>query len=385
MRILHTSDWHLGRSFHGYSLVDHTRQVLAALTEMVRREKVDVVLIAGDVFDHANPAAVQYQILEEQLLALRQAGAAVIAISGNHDNPLRLGFQSTWAARSNVHIITAKDGFRHPITIPDAHGQVDFYGIAYLEPRQSTALYAGAHCESQQALLTAVTAEIRELAAQRGNRAVVLAHCFAVASGQQEHPKEAAGLHRDITAGGIDYVDAANFAGFSYAALGHLHGRQTLAPHVRYSGAPVYFSFGEVHRERGVWLVDLDAAGVSEVTWHALPVPRPLTRLRGTLEELLQLPGSDDWVEATLTDAVLPAEPMRQLQQIFPFCAALRHEPPEQQLASDAVSSYRERIAEKTPLQVAEGFLEFVRAGQPASELERELLAAAQTEDQDAN
>lgn len=394
MRLLHTSDWHLGRSFHGHPTVPQLREVLAELPRLVREYRVDAVLVAGDVFDHAAPAADLYAVLAEVIRAIREAGAVVVLTSGNHDNASRLGFQAEWAALGGVHVLAAADAYRRPVVLHDEHGTVDVYGIPYLEPMLQRALYPGENLRTHHELLARVTIEISELRAARGNRSVVMAHCFAVnaavpsavsdssqsAEGSRDasdYREAAAGLQRDVTSGGLDLVPASVFAAFDYAALGHLHGRQTLGEGVRYSGAPLHLSFSEAGKPRGAWLVELDAAGRSSVEWLDLPVPRRLTRLRGPLETVLT-DGSyeefeQDWVQVTLTDAVRPIDAMRRLRERFPFCAQLAFAP--EGAAPRAKRSYTARVERRADLEVVDEFLQHVRAGEGASAGEREILA----------
>lgn len=388
MRLLHTSDWHLGRSFHGHSTLPHLRAVLSAIPAMVRKHEVDVVLVAGDVFDHAAPAAELYGVLAEAIRGIRMAGAEVILISGNHDNAIRLGFQAEWAALGGVHVLTRADGFRRPLELTDAHGAVDFYGIPYLEPMLHRDLYPEERLREHRELLGRVAGEIRELRRERGNRSVVLSHCFAVNTGGKPQEVAAAAnesgadLVWDLTAGGLDLVPADLFADHDYVALGHLHGRSELAPNIRYSGAPLHFSFGEAGRPRGMWLVEIDANGLGAVEWLSLPVPRQLTRLRGPIEALIADPeyasAEEDWVEAVLTDPVRPLDAMRRLRDRFPHCARIEFAPEGGENADRR--SYSARIAERSDEEVVDEFLRHVRNGHGLETEEREVLAEVLSE-----
>ncbi|MEB4613328.1 metallophosphoesterase family protein, partial [Leucobacter sp. M11] len=134
MRLLHTSDWHLGRTFHGHPTTDALRTVLDALIAQVREHRVDAVLVSGDIFDHAAPAADLYRVLSDVFREIRAAGAHIVAISGNHDSATRLGFQAEWAALAGVHVRTDPRRMREPVTLHDEHGPVHLIGLPYLEP-----------------------------------------------------------------------------------------------------------------------------------------------------------------------------------------------------------------------------------------------------------
>ena len=369
MRILHTSDWHIGRTFHGHTTLEALREVLAALVEQVREHRVELVLVAGDVFDSPTPSADCYTLLTDTLVALRDTGAHVVVTSGNHDSAARLGFQSR-LLRDGIHVRTDPARVHEPVTVTDADGPVHVYGIPYLEPALLRHVWDGVR--TQEAAITHAMGLITADLAGRGGRSVVMAHCFAAGVEPTPH------LERDIQQGGLDVVPLAVFDGIDYTALGHIHGRQRLSDRVRYSGAPLHYSFGEGDKPRGSWLVDLDADGGVSATWLDLPVPRRLVTLRAPMAELLddeRFEGyRDAWVQAEYTDTLPEREAMRRLQQRFPHCAMVVHAPAERPVGE--TRSYAERVrAARSDAELIDAFLVHVRAGEGASERERELMA----------
>jgi exonuclease SbcD len=375
MKILHTSDWHIGRSFHGNSTLAHLQTVLDALVAAVEKHRVHVVVVSGDIFDSATPAAENYDVLTRTLTAIRAAGAAVILTSGNHDSATRLGFNSGFTGLSGIHIITRPDQHDQPITIDDDHGPVHFYGVPYLEPslvrhHYQGMLEAGRELRSHAQVLGFVMDRVRTDLARRGGRSVVLSHAFIV-------DVEPSDVERDITAGGLDLVPLGTFDGPDYVALGHIHSRAELSPRVRYSGAPLHYSFSESNKPRGAWLVELDAAGLGAVDWIELPIPRRLTVLTGELDGLLTDSANarfeNDWVSAILTDRVRPMDAMRRLQARFPHAATLEYRPSV--TAESDTKTYSERIAAKSDTAIVDDFLALVRNGMGASDTERALIA----------
>lgn len=372
MKLLHTSDWHIGRTFHGHSTLAALGLVLDALVETVRAERIDAVLVAGDVFDSAVPAAEHFTLLTRTLEAIRAAGADVVLTSGNHDSPARLGFQAGLLRSSGVHVLTDPEAYAEPVVLRDASGlEVGVYGIPFLEP----ALYRHRHPEESlrrhEEVLAFAMGRVRAAAEAAGRPWVVLAHCFAVGA-------PAAVLERDITAGGLDYVSVEHFAAADYAALGHIHGRAELLPNVRYCGAPLHYSFGEAAKPRGGWLVTIGAEGLEGVEWSPLPVPRRLSVIEGRLAELLADPSlaefEADWVSAVLTDAVRPLDAMASLQARFAGCATLEHRPPH---AAAEPRAYAERIRGRSDVDVVDDFLAHVRGGHGATATERALTLDA--------
>ncbi|WP_413319145.1 exonuclease SbcCD subunit D [Agrococcus sp. 1P02AA] len=403
MRLLHTSDWHVGRTFHGADTLGALAGVLGELASIVRQQRIDVVLVAGDVYDSAMPAGRHVEALTQALAEIRAAGAEIVLSSGNHDSAARLGANAGFARAGGLHLSTqALDPESWRIELADAHGPVHVYALPYLEPVLLRAALPGAGVATQADAVRWAMEAVRASRAQRPGRAVVLAHCFAAAigdgsagaqgaaehgaaeQGAAEHAAaERAAAHelddapRDITAGGLDVVPASVFEGVDYVALGHIHSRQELTPSVRYSGAPLHYSFRERSPERGGWLVELDADGLGAVTWVDLPVPRALTTIEGDLAELLTDPRLDgtegDWLRARLTDRVRPIDAMRQLQRRWPHCA-------EVDWIGGATApqvELRERLARRSEGEIVDDFLAHVRSGAGASEGEAALVRDA--------
>jgi exonuclease SbcD len=397
MRLLHTSDWHLGRSLHRADLRAAQSAFLDHLVDTVRAEKVDAVLVAGDIYDRAVPSVDAVELCEDALLRLNATGARIVLISGNHDSARRLGFGSGLLDQAGVHLRTRPGALARPVLLEDGHGPVAVYGIPYLEPdavrgelpqnppdSQNTADTAAPHSQTgggpigrgpigrgHAGVLGHAVRSIRADAEGRGvRRQVVMAHGWVAGGAASES-------ERDITVGGVGQVPAALFDGFSYVALGHLHGQQTVAPHLRYSGSPLPYSFSEAAHRKGSWLVDLDGDGTISAEQLPAPVFRRLSVLRGQLGDLLTSaayrPQEDDFVSVTLTDPSRPEGAMDKLRSRFPHVLVLAFEP-EGVLPDER--GYRARVAGRDDLSVAAEFVSHVRHA-PASATEQKLLRAA--------
>jgi exonuclease SbcD len=397
MRLLHTSDWHLGRSFHGVGMLDAQRAFVDQLVARVKELSVDVVLIAGDVYDRALPGVDVVGLLDEALVRLTGAGARVVLTSGNHDSAIRLGFASRLLERGGVHLRTRLAELDTPLMIPlgvtdgdphggdghddDSHGEdgrrpaLAIYGIPWLEPRlvaDQLGVDSASHFDVTRAATERIRQDLARRSASRTVHSVVLAHTFA--SGGISSDSE-----RDLSIGGVGAVPLDLFTGFSYTALGHLHGRQALSPEVRYSGSPLAYSFSEATHQKGGWIIDVDESGVTGVEPVQWDAPRKLAVLRGTIDELLES-AEHSWAEeaycqVTLTDPQRPAQAMERLRVRFPDTLVLGFDP--QGAAPSAKISYSSRLAEaEDDLSVCCGFLEHVR-GREADEAEKAVLAEA--------
>ena len=323
MRILHTSDWHLGRSFHREGMLDHQAGFVDHLIGVVESEQVDLVVVSGDIYDRALPHVDAVRLADETFARLASSRARVVLTSGNHDSAQRLGFGSRLIDAAGVFLRTDASCVGTPVVLDDDHGPVAVHGIPYLDPQllhDAWQLPARSH----EAALTAAMGRIRADLAARPMRSVVLAHAF-VAGGRVSESE------RDISVGGISVVPTSLFDGISYTARGHLHGRAVLGEALRYSGSPLAYSFSEASHTKGMWLVDLGRDGVVATEFVEAPVPRRLARLTGDLETLLTDPAlawaEDHWVQATLTDAVRPSQPMDRLRERFPHTLVLAFAP----------------------------------------------------------
>lgn len=367
MRILHTSDWHLGRTLHKVDLHEHQAAFLDWLVALVQERQVDVVVVPGDVYDRAVPAVSSVRLLDRALARLAEH-ATVVITPGNHDSADRLGFGRE-LMRAGIHLLTDLPGIDHPVSVEDEHGEVLFFGLPYLEPDIARTALAGEGepplARSHEAVTRAALDRVRERAAAHpGARTVVLAHTFVTGG-------EGSDSERDLSVGGVDSVPSGVLSGIDYLALGHLHGCQDLSAQVGapawYSGSPLAFSFSERRHRKAVLLVELGERGEVTVERVATPVPRRLTELRGTLEEILtrREEHGEDWVKAVVTDPARPAHLQEQLREAFPQLLLTEYAPEGRERSAVAPVVRREA----DPLEVMDQFFaDATGAGPDAAE-----------------
>ena len=389
MRLLHTSDWHLGRALHGESLLAPQAAFLDWLLTQAVSQEVDAVVVAGDVYDRAVPPVDAVRLLDRTLTAFAGAGIPMLIISGNHDSAVRLGFGSGLSEAAGIHLRTSPADLARPLVLTDGAGELAVYGIPYLLP-DAVMAELGAD-RSHESVLAAAAALIHADAAARGiGRVVIAAHAFVI-SGAGADPvggaPESCDSERDIRVGGVAHAPASVFGDACYVALGHLHGQQLVSSGgsvgpatVRYSGSPLAFSFSEKDHHKSVSVVDIGPGGEVLVTPLATPVPRPLREVRGTLDELLARADGDlaglagAWVKAVLTDRVRPAAPMERLREKWPHTIALDFQPAGGLVAPEADLS---RLARATdPVEICGLFVEYAGGG-PPEPAERQVLADA--------
>lgn len=375
MKLLHTSDWHIGRTLEKNSLEDAHALYFDHLVEIVQEHNVDALLVSGDVYDRALPSAESIAVLDSVLRRLVPL-TKVIITSGNHDSAQRLGFNGHFTELAGLHYRTTIEGIARPVLLEKDGETVAVYGIPYLEPATSLAAVMELcgttekpESATHQSVLKIVLDFIREHAQHNGYaNTVIMSHAwFAGAAGSESE--------RTIAVGGLENVPLDYLDGFTYAALGHIHKPHDLRPHVHYSGSPIKFSFSEINQTKVSLLVDI-ADGLNSVTKIETPVFREMVHLEGTLEDLLtneaHEPYTGHWVRAKLTMNELPAHAMDNLRQRFPFI--LKLELP--QVGTEV--GKLQNVHEMSPEDFCCGFLDFARGEtRPVTDWEREQIHAA--------
>jgi len=377
MRLLHTSDWHLGRTLHGVDLLDHQAAFLDHLVDVVRTEDVDAVVVAGDVYDRAIPPVEAVTLLSDTLARLAER-TTVVLTSGNHDSATRLGFGAA-LMRERVQLRTRVAGLARPVEVTDRAGRTALvYGLPYLDPdtvRTELAEPDGPPlARSHEAVTAAAMARVRaDLAARSGGerpRSVVAAHAFVVGGVASES-------ERDIRVGGVDHVPSHVLGGVDYVALGHLHGPQAVSgppgTTMRYSGSPLAYSFSEQRHAKSSVLVDLSDEVRTELV--PAPVPRRLADLTGELADLLGAAGEphvDDWVRVVVTDERRPDDLYARVRARFPHALVVQHRPPQ----GEVTTRLRAVTAAADPVEVACDFVAHVSGARPDAD-ELAVLRAA--------
>lgn len=389
MRILHTSDWHIGRTLHGADLASAHAVYFDHLVETVRREDVTAVLVAGDVYDRALPSVESVELLEDVLMRL-SALTRVVITPGNHDSATRLGFGSG-LFRDRLSIRSKPADAACPFVVPDltGGGSVLVYAVPYLDP--DTTRYALGETDengvrrplarSHEAVTTEVMKRVRRdlNERRRGSSAripaVLMAHAFVIGG-------QASDSERDIRVGGVDSVPHAVFGGegetVDYVALGHLHGPQRVGPEVgpgpvlRYSGSPVAFSFSEMHHRKSSTTIEFGASGVvTSIQLVEAPVTRHLSEVRGDLPAVLGTrfqSQRDDWVRVVVTGNHRPTDLVTAVKRAFPNALEVHFE-----LDGGVPRLHGPRPDAADPLEVIGEFVEQV-SNQQADERERLVL-----------
>ncbi|CAD5108010.1 exonuclease subunit SbcD [Zestomonas carbonaria] len=295
MRLLHTSDWHLGQHFMGKTREAEHRAFLAWLLEQVREREVDAVLVAGDVFDTGAPPSYARELYNHFIVELRQAGAELVILGGNHDSVATLGESRTLLAELGTRVIpgVGSDPGDQLLVLHRRDGAPGaiLCAIPFIRPRDVLQSQAGQSAQDkQQSLQQAIQDHYRtlyQLAETRrdelggGLPIVATGHLTTVGASASESVRE-------IYVGALEAFPTNAFPPAAYIALGHIHRPQKVGglEHIRYCGSPIPLSFDEARQDKEVLLVELDAGGLRAVTPLAVPCFQPLLSVAGSLEQL---------------------------------------------------------------------------------------------------
>ncbi len=325
MKILHTADWHLGKSFNNYNLLEEQRSVLQHLLEIVRREKPDMMLLAGDIYDRSVPPAEAVRLFDEIMSEIiLECKVPVIAIAGNHDNPERINYCNYLLKRQGLHIFGSIQIPLQPIVMEDAFGEIYFYPIPYTEPEVLRYYTRDDKIRSHEQVMQWVVQHIQEKH-PAGKRKVLIGHAFI--GGGTESESE-----RQLLVGGAAHISPSLFTDFDYVALGHLHQPQVfLEGKMRYSGSLLKYSFSEAHHQKSVCLLEMDGEGKVQTRLLPLIPPKDVRRIKGKIENrIFQLSQeeadlqTEDLLEVTLENEEIVPNAMQIVQKQYPNAMTLK-------------------------------------------------------------
>lgn len=315
MRIIHTSDWHLGRIFHGIHLTNDQAYILDQFVELVKDSNPDVILVSGDIFDRSVPPTEAVNLLDDVVSRIiLNHGIPIIIIAGNHDSADRLGFGSRLLQKKGLNIFGKFRKSFDQVVLYDQHGPVNFYSLPYVEPATIRDMLEDetihTHDETMLKLIEYIKGKM-----DKKSRNILLAHTF-VAGGEESESE------RPLSVGGSGIVNAAYFKDFDYVALGHLHKAQKVGTDkIRYSGSLMKYSFSEANHKKTVSIIDIDGEENIAIENIELKPKRDLRKIEGFLEDILQGPqtgeNKDDYLMITLKDEGAILDPIGKIRKVY--------------------------------------------------------------------
>ena len=334
MKIIHTSDWHIGKIVNEFSMIEDQKYILQNLIKLIDEEKPEVLIIAGDIYDRSIPPVEAVELLNNTLNEIViNKGVKVVAISGNHDSGERVSFGSEILERQGLYIAGKDNKLFKKVTIEENNEKVNFYLIPYKDPAVIRKLTENKNIKSHNDAMIEILNKIK-LGINFNEINFIVAHGYvtmyrdkAKNLSDEEMYKvanlEVSESERPLSIGGAELIDCNIFNEFDYVALGHLHGRQKISrDEVRYSGSLLKYSFSEVNQKKGVTLVNINKNKEITIDLKELKSIRDLRIIKGDIEELIELGRSDerkeDYIQAILTDEGEIINPIEKLRSIYP-------------------------------------------------------------------
>lgn len=316
MKFIHTSDLHIGKKIFETSLLEDQKVMLDQILGIALEERVDALVIAGDIYDRSVPATEAVALLDEFLTRFAEEKIPVIMISGNHDSPERVGFADKILEKQGIYIAGNYEGNLRRVELEDGFGKVVFICLPFVKP----AVVKGTDCgEAVEEIL-----KREDIDFQENIRYVLVTHYFV--TGESGETPELSESETGIDVGGIDNVPAKLFSDFDYVALGHIHKAQQIGQgKIYYSGSPIKYAFSEAGSSKSVNLVELKEKGDMTVCRKFLKPLHEMRCIKGELaelikQEILHAPDTDenDYIQAVLTDREELINPIAALRSVYP-------------------------------------------------------------------
>lgn len=370
MRLLHIADLHIGKRVCEFSMLGDQRHVLAQVVALLREREVDALLVAGDLYDKAQPSSGAVALVDWFLSEVEATGVPAVVIPGNHDSAERVAYAGTLLARQGIHVAPVYDGSIEPVELEDVWGPVRIWPVPFLRPATVRHFFPdeeiATYTDAMRVALEACGA-CGEGAGACRNVAVV--HQFVTAGGVEPERSDS-----EVSVGGLDNVDAGVLSTFDYVALGHVHRPQRVGrPAVRYAGSILKYSFSEARDTKSATLVELGAPG-EEPAVELVPLEplHDLRSIRGPLAELVapEVVGaadSDDYLHVVLTDEGPAIDAMARLRALYPNVMGVEYDNARTRAAGLQAGEAAPEDGEALPLELFGEFFER-QNGRPLSE-----------------
>lgn len=313
MKIMHLSDLHIGKKVNEYSMLQDQIYILKEILRIIDNEKVETVIIAGDVYDRSLPPNEALELFDEFLYQLSSRNVNVFVISGNHDSPERISYGGRMMTENKIFLSPVYDGNVKPISLNDDYGEVNFYLLPFVRPADIRRYFPDENIENYT---DAVKVAIDNMNVDFNERNILVTHQFVTGAELSES--------EDIIVGGTDNVSGEVFDGFDYVALGHIHREQTVGKdNIRYCGTPLKYSFSEAKNIKSVTILDFNDKGNIEYSKIPLTPFRDMREIRGTYYELTlkssyESTNTEDYLHITLTDEEDIPDAIGKLRSIYP-------------------------------------------------------------------
>jgi len=366
MKFAHISDLHLGKRIHQFSMIEDQKYILEKIVEIVKEEKVDGILLAGDIYDKIYPSAEAVALFDSFLVHLAKEEIRIFVISGNHDSPERIAFLGELTKKAGVHLSQVYNGKIDAIDMEDEFGKVHIYLLPFIKPVHVR------HFFPEEKILNyteAMEVVIRNMNLNTEDRNILVAHQFVTGAGRSDS--------EEISVGGLDNVEVDVFGDFDYVALGHIHRPQNMGSQkVRYSGTPLKYSFSEWQDEKSITIIQLGEKDDLDIKVIPLIPRQDMVKIRGTFLEVMNpvnFPKLEvnSYLHITLLDEMDIPDAFNRLTSVYPNLMQMEYD--NLRTRERRNLQVRKEVARISPLDIFAGLYETMN-NQPMSEVQREYL-----------
>lgn len=372
MKILHLADLHIGKIIYEQSLLEDQEYMLKQIEKIIEKEKIEAVLISGDIYDRSIPPADAVEVLDKFLNNLiKILKVKVFIISGNHDSKERLNFGSKIFENDGLYIQTTYNGRIRKVELDE---KINIYMLPFIKPIEVKQYFENEKIETYNDAIKNII-ENEKLDKTKIN--ILMAHQFVTSGTTNPETCES----ETINVGGIDNVDASNFSEFDYVALGHIHGPQKIGEEkIRYSGTMLKYSFSEVNHHKSVVIIEIKNGKVDFKLEPLIPL-RDMRKIQGPIEELVKKENYEgtnqqDYIKAIITNEEAIYDAIGQIRKIYPNTLSLDILNSKSYNSDMNIENF-EKIKEKSEFELFNDFYEFqnsVRLDEEQSEIIKKVI-----------
>ena len=355
LKLMHLSDLHLGKSVLEQSMILDQKYIIDKIINIVKDRQIDIVMIAGDIYDKGIPSIEAVNLFSSFLTRLYKLGVKVLVISGNHDSKDRLAFGNELFIDNGVYIESIFNGVLRKEVFEDNNGKLNIFMLPFIKPADVRMWYPDLPINSYN---DAVKAIIDNTEINKSERNIIMVHQFVTASGVDIERSES----ETISLGGIDNVDVSLFDDFDYVAMGHVHGAQKLIRDtVRYAGSPLKYSFSEVNQKKSVPVIEINSKDDIKIDLVELEPIRDMRIIKGPILKLLSkdvysLGNRDDYINAIITDDDYVVNAIGKLRKVYKNVLKLEYSNNRNLLDSNVINKVSNDMKDKSPLDLFKDF-----------------------------
>lgn len=373
MKLLHLSDLHLGKIIQEQSLLEDQEYVLNKILEKIQEEKIEAILISGDIYDRSIPPTEAVNLLDSFLnILIKDLKRKVFIIAGNHDSKERLGFGNKIFENDGLYIESKYTGNLKKVQLEDEYGKINIFMLPFIKPVEVRKYFEDEEISSYEEAIHKI---IEKEEINEKERNIILVHQFITAGGQEPERTES----EVLSLGGTENVDVSNFDKFDYVAIGHVHRPQRIGRDTaRYSGTMLKYSFSEVNHKKSMPILECKEKGNLDIKLEELIPLRDMREIKGPIEEITKKENyegtnTNDYIRVIITNEEPIYDAIGQIRRIYPNTLKLEIKNSKTALSIEEQANNIENIKDKSEIQLFNEFYK-MQNNNELNEQQKELM-----------